>query len=78
MSRIGDTCPPMRYPHLIAHFGSLTKAARVLNKPKQTVNNWKDAGIPEVEQLVIQKKTGGELKADRRVMSKFRELLRAA
>lgn len=68
----------MRYSQLVSHFGSLTKAASEIGKPKQTVWNWKDAGIPEVEQLEIQMLTAGQLRAERRIVERFRKLLMAA
>lgn len=70
---------PMTYDDLISLYdGSCTKAADALGKRKQTVNKWKQAGIPEVEQLEIQKRLRGKVKADPRIVAKFRDLLRAA
>lgn len=68
----------MTYDDLIEHYGGCTKAALALGLPKQTVNRWKDAGIPDEKQLEIQKETRGELKADPKIVAKWRELLRPA
>lgn len=66
----------MNYQHLLDEYGGCTAAAIALGYRKQTVHKWKDGGIPEFEQLVIQKKNS-RLKADRRVVRKYRELLAA-
>jgi hypothetical protein len=66
------------YDDLIEHFGGCTKAAKALDLPKQTVNRWREAGIPDAQQFEIQKRTGGELKADARIIAKYRDYLRTA
>ena len=62
----------MNYQKLIEHFGgSCTKAAHALGLSKQTVNAWKDRGIPFEKQFIIQMKTKGRLKAE--LPSEFRK-----
>ena len=69
----------MTYTDLIGQFEeSCSRAARFLGKNKQTVHRWKESGIPEIEQLEIQKLTKGKLKADPSIVAKFRQLLKAA
>lgn len=66
----------MTYQDLLTEYGGCTAAGLALGYRKQTVNKWKDAGIPDLEQLVIQKKNP-RLKADRRIVKKYRDLLAA-
>ena len=68
----------MTYHDLIDTFGNGSKAARELGYNRQTVHRWKDAGIPEAVQLEIHKKTRGRVKADPAILTKYREILRAA
>lgn len=53
----------MTYEDLLAEYKTCTGAANALGLRKQTVNRWKDAGIPFEQQFRIQMKTKGKLKA---------------
>lgn len=53
----------MEYNDLLETFGTMSKAARALDLPRQTVHAWKEAGIPFEQQFRIQLKTKGRLKA---------------
>lgn len=64
------------YQDLIAEYNGLTAAAEALGYSKQTVFNWKSAGIPEDQQLFIAKKNP-RLKADPAIVKKYRGLLAA-
>jgi hypothetical protein len=67
----------VNYQDLVDEYGSCTAAANALGLRKQTVHKWKEAGIPEDQQLAIQKKNP-RLSADAKIIKKYRELLRAA
>lgn len=54
----------MTYQDLIEKYGGCTAAAKAIGLPKQTVNRWKDTGIPFEQQFRIQLKTRGRLKAE--------------
>lgn len=54
----------MDYEALVEHYGTCSKAARALGLNRQTVNKWRDSGIPFEKQFIIQIKTKGRLKAD--------------
>jgi DNA-binding transcriptional regulator YdaS (Cro superfamily) len=61
------------------HFGSYTKVAAKLGVTKGAVSQWKASGvIPEDRQLDLHRITKGRLKADRHILTKYREILRAA
>jgi hypothetical protein len=62
------------YDDLMDEYGGCTAAARALSLSKQTVNNWRHAGIPDDQQLVIQKKNP-RLRADASIVRKYRSLL---
>lgn len=66
----------MTYQDLIDEYGGCTAAAKALGYSKQTVNNWKTAGIPEDQQVAIQNKNP-RLKADPVIVEKYRALLGA-
>lgn len=66
----------MTYDDLCDEYGGCTAAANALGFSKQTVHNWKDAGIPEEQQLLIQKKNP-KLQADAAIVKKYRDLLGA-
>lgn len=66
----------MTYDDLKKEYGGCTAAANALGYRKQTVNKWKSAGIPELEQLAIQKKNP-RLRADKAIVKKYRDLLAA-
>lgn len=66
----------MTYQDLMDEYGGCTAAAKALGLSKQTVNNWRAAGIPDDQQLSIQKKNP-KLKADPAIVKKYRELLGA-
>lgn len=68
----------MTYTDLVKHFKTCAAAAAALGEDRQVVHKWKSRGIPEVRQLEIQRATDGYLKADPKVVQKFRELLKAA
>lgn len=47
----------------IAYFGSQAKLARALGIKQQSVADWRDE-VPDVQQLKLERITGGALKAD--------------
>lgn len=59
------------------HFGNDAAIAKALGITKGAVSQWGDA-IPESRQLQIHRITKGRLKADPAILSKYREILRAA
>lgn len=59
------------------HFGSYVKIAAALKISKSAVTQWAGV-IPEDRQLELHKITKGRLKADSAILSKYREILRAA
>lgn len=67
----------MTFTDLVGHFGTVQKASAALGYSRQSIYDWRD-GVPERRQLEIQKLTKGALKADRAIVNKYRELLRAA
>ena len=54
----------MTYDQVVAHFGSLSNAARALGLLKTTVHKWQYIGIGPTRQAWIELKTSGALKAD--------------
>lgn len=66
----------MTYNDLIKEYGGCTAAANALGLKKQTVNNWRTAGIPEDQQMEIAKKNP-RLKVDPAIVKKYRALLGA-
>jgi hypothetical protein len=68
----------MTFQDLVGHFGTVKKASDAIGRTRQCIYDWRDDGIPEKRQLEIQKLTKGALKADRSIVNKYRELLRAA
>ena len=56
-------------------YGGCTAAATALGLSRQTVHKWKQAGIPEDQQLIIQQKNP-RLKADPAIIEKYRALLK--
>lgn len=73
-----DDSLPVDYNDLIDTYGTCAKAADELGYNRQTVHRWKDAGIPEAQQLEIHRRTRGAMKADASIIAKYREILRAA
>jgi transposase len=68
----------MTFTDLVVHFGTVSKAAKALGYTRQTIYDWRQRGVPEGKQLEIQKMTRGQVKADRAIVKKYRELLKAA
>ncbi len=60
----------MVYKDVVEHFGGLSKAARALKLPRQTIHAWKRKHIPFEQQFRIQLKTKGHLKASLRELLK--------
>jgi len=56
----------MTYQQLIRFYGGFMPTVAKLGLPKQTVQSWKDRGIPWLRQFYIEQVTDGKLKADRR------------
>jgi hypothetical protein len=67
----------MTFNDLVVHFGTVQKASEAIGFTRQTIYDWRDRGIPDHRQLEIQKTLKGALKADRAVINRYRELLRA-
>ena len=59
------------------HFGTYAKVAAALGISKGAVSQW-NGEIPEDRQLQLHKLTRGVLKADAKILAKYREILRAA
>lgn len=59
------------------YFGNYAKLARALKISRGAVTQWNGV-IPEDRQLDIHRITRGELKADAKILAKYREILRAA
>lgn len=64
----------MTYQDLMDEYGGCTAAAAALGYSKQTVNNWREAGIPEDQQVEIQKKNP-KLRLDPEIVEKYRAAL---
>lgn len=54
---------PMTFEQVCSHFRTVANAARVLGYTRQGIYRWKKFGIPHRNQLRIQEKTRGKLKA---------------
>lgn len=65
----------MNYEQLIKHFGSQTAIARALSLSSPSVWEWQTNGIPDERQLEIERLTDGKLKADARIVAKYKALL---
>ena len=50
---------------IIKHYKTIAKATEILGYTRQTLWNWRKAGIPYRTQVVIQFKTMGALQADK-------------
>lgn len=59
------------------YFGTYSAIAKALGISKGAVTQW-DGEIPEVRQLELHKLTKGALRADAKILAKYREILRAA
>lgn len=68
----------MTFDQIKKHYGTVVMAAKQIGYTRQTIYEWAKSGVPEITQLEIQKKTRGQLRADPQVVSKFRDLLKAA
>jgi DNA-binding transcriptional regulator YdaS (Cro superfamily) len=56
---------------LIKHFGSQVAVAEALGISQPTVSMWKARGkIPALQQLRIEQITGGQLKADKKILGR--------
>lgn len=58
-------------------FGSYAKVARALKISRSAITQWGGA-IPEPRQIELHRLTRGALKADPKILAKYREILRAA
>ena len=67
----------MTFSDLVGHYGTVQKASDALGYSRQSIYDWR-GGVPEKRQLEIQKLTKGALKADRSIVSKYRDLLRSS
>lgn len=54
----------MKFRDLKRHFGSIAVASKRLRRFKQTIYRWQKGGIPLPEQVRIEVRTAGELRAD--------------
>ena len=54
----------MNYDELISTYGTQQGAAKALGVGQTTVSYWRKAGIPLDQQIQIEMKTSGALKAD--------------
>lgn len=59
------------------YFGNYAKLAAALKISKGAISQW-TGEIPEARQLELHRLTKGKLKADPAILSKYREILRAA
>lgn len=59
------------------HFGNYSKLADALKINRSAITQWAGS-IPEARQLEIHRLTKGMLKADPKILAKYREILRAA
>jgi hypothetical protein len=59
------------------YFGNYAKLAKALDIHRSAVTQW-SGEVPEARQLELQKITKGALKADAKILAKYREILRAA
>lgn len=59
------------------YFGTYAKVADALGISKGAVSQW-NGSIPEERQLELHRLTKGALKADAKILAKYREILRAA
>lgn len=59
------------------HFGTYSAIADALGISKGAVTQW-NGEIPESRQLELHRLTKGALKADAKILAKYREILRAA
>lgn len=60
----------MTFEDIKKFYGSVEKAKAALGlKSKQTLYNWRDKGVPDGWQAIVQIKTRGKLKADASVTS---------
>jgi hypothetical protein len=59
------------------YFGNYAKLALALKINRSAITQW-DGEIPEARQLEIHRLTKGALKADSKILAKYREILRAA
>lgn len=59
------------------HFGTYARIARALDISRSAITQW-NGEIPEERQLELHRLTKGALRADSRILAKYREILRAA
>ena len=58
--------PGMTFEEIKAHYKTVEKAKAALGlRSKQTIYNWRDNGVPDGWQAIIQLQTRGKLKADK-------------
>jgi len=65
----------MTYDQLIRHFGSQASIARALNLSSPSVWEWQTNGIPDERQLELERLTDGKLKAEPRIVARYKALL---
>lgn len=65
----------MTYQDLIDEYKGLTAASDALGISKQTIHNWRQTGIPEDQQVEIQKKNS-RFRLDREIVAKYRAALK--
>ena len=59
------------------YFGNYAKLAEALGISRGAITQW-NGEIPEPRQIQLHRLTKGDLKADARILAKYREVLRAA
>lgn len=59
------------------HFGNYARLASALGVTRGAITQWEGV-IPEPRQIQIHRITKGALKADAKILAKYREVLRAA
>lgn len=65
----------MNIKQLKYHFDGMSKAAEAIGVSRMTLYVWQKRGIPEEQQIRIQRLTNGELKADEEILARLRELV---
>ena len=59
------------------YFGNYSKLADALDVSRSAITQWEGV-IPEQRQLELHRITKGALRADHKILAKYREILRAA
>lgn len=58
----------MTYEQLLKHFKTQVAAAKALKISQPAVSNWRERGIPAMQQVKINKITKGALKLDKGIL----------